>query len=131
MTAPIHEEYEALLDAQIGRLVACRALAKAQTGSFDRRYAAVLAASALNISLTLINGPVVADTYHKHCGPAVFDLLRHASILDLVESVIGSEIASNPVQQRGGRFGRVVAAALQRRGNNLAPRHCGAATRCR
>ena len=34
-----------------------------------------------------------------NCGPAVFDLLRHPAILDVVESVIGPEIASNPVQQ--------------------------------
>ncbi len=34
-----------------------------------------------------------------HCSPAVFDLLRHPAILDAVESIIGPEIASNPVQQ--------------------------------
>ena len=31
-------------------------------------------------------------------GPAVFDILRHERVLDLVESVIGPEITSNPVQ---------------------------------
>ena len=31
-------------------------------------------------------------------GPAVFDILRHERILDLVESVIGPDITSNPVQ---------------------------------
>ena len=37
-------------------------------------------------------------SYVMHSGPAVFDLLRHPAILDVVESVIGPEIASNPVQ---------------------------------
>ncbi|MCY3957658.1 MAG: phytanoyl-CoA dioxygenase family protein [Chloroflexi bacterium] len=31
-------------------------------------------------------------------GPAVFDVLRHDRVLDLVESIIGPEITSNPVQ---------------------------------
>ena len=31
-------------------------------------------------------------------GPAVFDILRHDRVLDLVESIIGPEITSNPVQ---------------------------------
>ena len=31
-------------------------------------------------------------------GPAVFNILRHERVLDLVESVIGPEITSNPVQ---------------------------------
>ncbi len=33
-----------------------------------------------------------------HAGPAVFDLLTHPKLLDVVESVVGSEIYSNPVQ---------------------------------
>ena len=31
-------------------------------------------------------------------GPSVFHLLTHAGVLDVVESVIGPEITSNPVQ---------------------------------
>lgn len=33
-----------------------------------------------------------------HIGPAVFDLLTNARLLDLVEDLIGSEITSNPIQ---------------------------------
>src|SRR6516225_7021225 len=33
-----------------------------------------------------------------HLGPAVFHLLRHPHVLDLLEQLIGSEIYSNPVQ---------------------------------
>ncbi len=102
--APVHAEYEQVLDEQIARLLADRSLEERPTGSFGDRYAAVLAADSeahrwFNISLPLINGPVDPETYVMHLGPAVFDLLRHPAILDLVESVIGPEIESNPVQQ--------------------------------
>ncbi|MEL6476705.1 MAG: phytanoyl-CoA dioxygenase family protein [Pseudomonadota bacterium] len=33
-----------------------------------------------------------------HFGPAVFDLITHAGVLDLVEDLIGGEITSNPIQ---------------------------------
>ncbi len=33
-----------------------------------------------------------------HFGPAVFDLVTHRNILDMVESLIGPEITSNPIQ---------------------------------
>lgn len=102
--APVYDEYEQLLAGRMDRLLATGALAERPGGGFGERYAAVLAADALshrwfNISLPLINGPVDAGSYVMHCGPAVFDLLRHPAILDVVESVIGPEIASNPVQQ--------------------------------
>lgn len=102
--APVYDEYEQVLAGQVDRLLAAGALAERPGGGFGDRFAAVLAADALshrwfNISLPLINGPVDAGSYVMHCGPAVFDLLRHPAILDVVESVIGPEIASNPVQQ--------------------------------
>ena len=102
--APVHEEYERVLDGQIDRLLDGGALAERPGGGFGDRYSAALAADPLshrqfNISLPLINGPVDPDSYVMHCGPAVFDLLRHPAILDIVESLIGPEIASNPVQQ--------------------------------
>lgn len=101
---PLHREYEGVLDRQIGRLLEAGALTEAPEGDFSARYAAVLAADPdahrwFNISLPLINGAVDADAYVMHCGPAVFDLLRNPKILDVVESVIGPEIASSPVQQ--------------------------------
>ena len=33
-----------------------------------------------------------------HFGPAVFDMVRHEKILDIVESLLGGEITSNPIQ---------------------------------
>ena len=102
--APVYDEYEQVLAGRVDRLLATGALVERPGGGFGERYAAVLAADALshrwfNISLPLINGPVDAGSHVMHCGPAVFDLLRHPAILDVVESVIGPEIASNPVQQ--------------------------------
>lgn len=42
------------------------------------------------------------DTIHKdtpmHFGPAVFDLVRCDEILDIIQSLIGPEITSNPIQ---------------------------------
>jgi len=40
----------------------------------------------------------VRQTTPIHVGPAVFGLLTHPYLLDLVESVVGPEIYSNPVQ---------------------------------
>ena len=102
--APLYAEYEQVLESQVDRLIACGALAMRPGGSFGDRYAAALAADPgshrwFNISLPLLNGPVDPESYVMHCSPAVFDLLRHPAILDAVESVIGPEIASNPVQQ--------------------------------
>jgi ectoine hydroxylase-related dioxygenase (phytanoyl-CoA dioxygenase family) len=53
----------------------------------------------MNISLPLVNGEIDAERYHAHTGPAVFGLLRNPKVLDVVEAVIGPEIASSPVQQ--------------------------------
>ena len=102
--APVYDEYERILDGRVDRMLADGRLRERPDGEFGDRYSAVLAADALshrlfNISLPLINGPVNAESYTMHCGPAVFDLLRHPAILDVVESIIGPEIASNPVQQ--------------------------------
>ena len=101
---PIRAEYDQVLSREIRRLTDAGVIDSEPTGSFDERYAALLAAEPdahrrFNISLPLINGGVDADSYRMHCGPAVFDLLRHPAVLDVVESLIGAEIASNPVQQ--------------------------------
>ncbi len=49
----------------------------------------------LNISLP--HGELRSDS-PMHIGPAVFDLVRHPHILDLVEDLIGPEITANPIQ---------------------------------
>ena len=50
----------------------------------------------LDISLPLVYDMPPDATLN--CGPAVFVLLTHPRILDIVESLIGSEIYCNPVQ---------------------------------
>lgn len=71
---------------------------------FSERYARTLAAypdciDNFNISLPLVNGKVDPDTYNAHFCEALFRLQRNDKILDLVESLIGPEISSSPVQQ--------------------------------
>lgn len=49
----------------------------------------------LDISLP---GDEITEDTPMHFGPAVFDLVRCEDILDIVESLIGSEITSTPIQ---------------------------------
>ena len=103
--APLEGEYEDLLDEVSQALYAKGEIPSSYSEyPFGERFALVLShcpdcVDLFNISLPLINGKVVADKFHVHTGPAVFGLLRNEKILDVVESVIGPEIASSPVQQ--------------------------------
>lgn len=49
----------------------------------------------LDISLP---GDRITEDTPFHFGPAVFDLLTHAPVLDIVESLLGGELTSNPIQ---------------------------------
>lgn len=49
------------------------------------------------MDISLPGGVIEADT-PMHFGPAIFALLRHPAILDVVERLIGPEITSNPIQ---------------------------------
>ena len=40
----------------------------------------------------------ITDETPMHIGPAVFDMVTHRNILDTVETLIGPEITSNPIQ---------------------------------
>src|SRR5262249_11557301 len=40
----------------------------------------------------------ITDETPIHTGPAVFDLITHPRLLDVVEELVGSEILSNPIQ---------------------------------
>jgi ectoine hydroxylase-related dioxygenase (phytanoyl-CoA dioxygenase family) len=69
---------------------------------FDQRYCKLIAETTeifqhLEISYPLENDNFPADA-SIHTGPAVFNLLTHPRLLDVVESVIGPEITCNPVQ---------------------------------
>ena len=49
------------------------------------------------MDISLPGDRISADT-PMHFGPAVFDMLRAAPLLDIVEQLIGPEITSNPIQ---------------------------------
>src|SRR5438477_3463426 len=44
-----------------------------------------------------LSGPITEDS-PMHTGPAVFNLITHPRVLDVVEQLIGGEILSNPIQ---------------------------------
>jgi len=102
---PLEQEYAELLDDMTQNLVAQGVINSDYADcDFDERFARIVAQypdciDRFNISLPLVNGEIDPDRYHAHTGPAVFGVLRNAKILDLVEALIGPEIASSPVQQ--------------------------------
>ena len=103
--APIEREYEALLDQIVLELHGAGAFPNRREDlPFGRRYAELIGSRPelhhrFNISLPLTNDAVDPERYHMHAGPAVFYLLRHPKIHDVVEAIIGPEIYSSPVQQ--------------------------------
>ena len=102
---PVEREYAELLDAYANELHQRGLIESTHAGlDFAERFTRVVgeypdAIDRLNISLPLVNHGRDPDRYRAHTGPAVFNLLRNPKILDVVESVIGPEIASSPVQQ--------------------------------
>ena len=102
--APLRDEYTELLDRVARQLHARGEIDDPHAElPFEVRYPRILGAypelyKFLNISLPLINDAAHADDLTMHAGAAVFQLLRHPRILDVVESIVGPEIYSNPVQ---------------------------------
>lgn len=102
--APFWNEYTDLLDRVARQLHDEGAISDVHADlPFASRYPRILAEypqlyKFLNISLPLVNESADPSDWDMHAGPAVFELLRHRKILDVVESVIGPEIYSNPVQ---------------------------------
>jgi len=102
---PLEQEYARLLDELAQDLYARGEIDSSYADcDFSERFARIVSQypdciDLLNISLPLINGEIDPEKYHAHTGPAVFGLLRNSKILDVVESVIGPEISSSPVQQ--------------------------------
>ena len=102
---PLEAEYDELLD-RLAKQLHVRGEIDSDFAdlAFDERFARVVSQypgciDRMNISLPLDNGDIDPEHYVAHTGPAVFGLLRNAKILDVVESIIGPEIASSPVQQ--------------------------------
>ena len=99
--APIRREYENLLDELYDGWTSEGLLPPPQQamGFHDKLLAAYKAGcdwfQPMDISLP--GDRIQADT-PMHFGPAVFDLLTNARLLDVAESLIGPEITSNPIQ---------------------------------
>ncbi|WP_425072845.1 phytanoyl-CoA dioxygenase family protein [Sagittula sp. S175] len=49
------------------------------------------------MDISLPGGEITADTPF-HFGPAVFDMITHKRLLDMVQDLIGPELTSNPIQ---------------------------------
>lgn len=103
----IWAEYEGLLDTVAQELLAAGEIRQAhETLPFAQRYTALIRDFPdlhyyLNISLPLLNDldQRRANPFRVHAGPAVFGLLTHPALLDVIEALLGPEIASNPIQQ--------------------------------
>lgn len=100
--APLVREYDSVLDTLASELLATGAIASAHSElPFMERVTRIYAESggvyAQYFDFSLPLGKVEEDTPYW-VGPAVFDLLRNKQILDVIESLIGPEIYSNPIQ---------------------------------
>jgi len=101
----IEDEYAALLGELSGRLFSEGAISSRHADlAFGDRYSRIIADYPelhrfFNVSLPLLNGTIDPETFHMHSGPAIFNLMRHPAILDVVEAIVGPEISSSPVQQ--------------------------------
>lgn len=99
---PIIDEYGQVLDGLVNDLVATGALAEDYAElPFAQRFMRVVAETgqtfAQHFDPALPRAGVTTAT-PMWTGPAVFALLTNPRLLDVVESVIGPEITSNPVQ---------------------------------
>ena len=100
--APLHAEYATLLDGLARQWHATGRLRSAYEDlALEKRFAAVFSEmdpscmQYFDISLPKFQ---VTEETPLHLGPAVFNLMRHPRLLDTIETFIGGEIYSNPVQ---------------------------------
>lgn len=102
---PVIVEYDAALDRAASYMVERGYLSDSLDRlAFEERYTALIRENPalfyfLGISLPLDYEDLDPDFVRVHTGPALFGLLRNPKVLDVVESVIGPEIALNPVLQ--------------------------------
>ncbi|MGE3909136.1 MAG: phytanoyl-CoA dioxygenase family protein [Chloroflexota bacterium] len=99
---PLFEEYSAVLDGIVDDLIAEGTLSsRYEDLPFTERLTQVCLESrrvySTNFDISLPQKGVKYDS-PIHVGPAVFNLLTSPRLLDVVESIVGPEIYSNPVQ---------------------------------
>ena len=100
--AAVASEYEGVLDRVVNQLYdAGRLSSRYETLEFGERFTSVCVELNETIwpyfDISLPPGEITPDS-PCHTGPAVFALLTHRRLLDVVESIMGPEIYSNPVQ---------------------------------
>ena len=101
LLAALRQEYAALLDRLYEGWVATGRIATPAEGlTFWDKLRLSYAAGCdwfqpMDISLP---GDEITEDTPFHFGPAVFDLVTHPALLDIVESLIGPEITLNPIQ---------------------------------
>ena len=108
---PLIKEYESLVDQLAQQWYREKRLSSLYSGLPLRRRLALIARETKSkdrgsrsfaffvhhLEITLPQIDITEDT-PMHCGAAVFGLLRNPKLLDAVETLIGPEIYSNPVQ---------------------------------
>ncbi|MBT5901953.1 MAG: phytanoyl-CoA dioxygenase [Opitutaceae bacterium] len=99
---PIIEEYAGVLDRLADRLFATGEIKSTyEEEDFSERLIRICEDTgkihAQSFDFSLPQRSIQADT-PIWSGPAVFNLLRHPHLLDLMEQLIGGEIYSNPIQ---------------------------------
>src|SRR5579864_5828705 len=96
---PLMAEYETVLDALVASLYAEEAIASPYRDlPFSDRLIQVCAESGRTFGQHFdcsLPQSGVRQTTPLHVGPAVFGVLTHSRVLDLVEGVVGPEIYSN------------------------------------
>ena len=102
---PVRSEYESALEVAAKELFQMGEVSSAYADlPFEQRYITLITECPglfyyLGISLPLDYETLDPHWIRLHSGPALFGLLTNPKILDIVESLIGPEIALNPVQQ--------------------------------
>lgn len=99
--AAVRAEYSALLKQHCDHWIAVGQLDSAAADlPFNQQLLAVQRAGidyCQLLDISLPPGDIETDTPF-HVGPAVFDMIRAPALLDCVQSLIGSELTSNPIQ---------------------------------
>lgn len=98
---PVREEYSALLNQLYQKWFDEGAVSVSPTGlNFWEKLLFAYQAGCdwfQPMDISLPGDRISADT-PMHFGPAIFNLVTHNQLLDLVENLIGPEITSNPIQ---------------------------------
>jgi ectoine hydroxylase-related dioxygenase (phytanoyl-CoA dioxygenase family) len=100
--SPLYDEWQSILDEVVEGLVSLGvSSSRFESLPFEQRLLAVTAESGRNIAgffdISLPQSNIQRDT-PVCASPALFALLTHPRLLDVVEDVIGPEVTSNPTQ---------------------------------